>query len=115
VAVAYYELVLPCLAPRGVSSLRQVLDLALLVLGFSGIVFLASLLIEDAGSLDPWWQTGRSAMPLGVALGVLVFMSPPFTAAHWRLSRRLPFAETRRRPLFRSARFNLSSAQKLRC
>ena len=56
-AVAYYELVLPCLAPRGVPSLRQVLDLALLVLGFSGIVFLASLLIEDAGSLDPWWQT----------------------------------------------------------
>jgi hypothetical protein len=75
----------------------------LLVLGFSSIVSLASLLIEDAGSLDLWWQTGRSAMLLGTALGVLVFMPPPFTAAHWRLSRRLPFAETCRRPPFRSA------------
>ncbi|MCA1728435.1 MAG: DedA family protein [Actinobacteria bacterium] len=74
-AAVYYELVLPYLAPRGLPPLRQVLGLALLVLGFFGIVFLSSLLVNDPGSLRLWWDAGGPIMLLGAALGVLVYAS----------------------------------------
>jgi hypothetical protein len=75
VVAVYYELVLPYLAPRGAPLLRQVAGLALLVLGFFGIVFLFSLLVEDAGSLGLWWRTGGPIMLLGAAVGVVVYAS----------------------------------------
>ncbi len=76
----YYGLVLPYLAPRGAASrgatpLRQVLGLSLLVLGFFGVVFLSSLLVEDAGSLRGWWETGGPIMLLGAAVGVVLYAS----------------------------------------
>ncbi len=74
-ATAYYELVLPYVAPHGVPPLRQVLGLALLVLGFFGIVFLSSLLVDDPGSLRLWWETGGPIMLLGAFLGVVVYAS----------------------------------------
>lgn len=75
VATAYHELVLPYVAPHGVPPLRQVLGLALLVLGFFGIVFLSSLLVDDPGSLRLWWETGGPIMLLGAVLGVVVYAS----------------------------------------
>lgn len=81
-SAVYYELVLPYLAPRGATPLRQVLGLALLTIGFFGIVFLLSLLVEDPGSLAVWWQTGGPIMLLGAAFGVLVYAS---TAVYGRV------------------------------
>jgi membrane protein DedA with SNARE-associated domain len=75
VAAVYYELVLPYFAPRGAPPSRQIVGLALLVLGFFVIVFLFSLLVEDAGSLDLWWRTGGPIMLLGAAVGVVVYAS----------------------------------------
>jgi hypothetical protein len=75
VAAVYYELVLPCLAPRGAPPLRQIGGLSLLVLGFFVAVFLFSLLVEDAGSLGLWWETGGPIMLLGAALGIVLYAS----------------------------------------
>ncbi len=75
-AAIYNELVLPYLAPRGVSPSRQVLDLTLLTVVLFGILFLFSLIVEDPGSLALWWQTGGGpVMLLGAALGTLAYAS----------------------------------------
>jgi membrane protein DedA with SNARE-associated domain len=73
-AMAYYELVLPYLGPRGFSPSQQVLCLALLALGLLGGVFLISLFVERDGSFDDiWWQAGGPLMLLGISLGVTVY------------------------------------------
>ncbi len=81
-AAVYYELVLPYLAPRDIPPLRQVLGLAVLGLGFFGLIFLFSLLVEDPGSLELWWRTGGPIMLLGAALGVTVYAA---TAVYGRV------------------------------
>jgi membrane protein DedA with SNARE-associated domain len=81
-SAVYYDLVLPYLAPRGIPPLRQVLGLALLLLGFFGAIFLISLLVEDPGSLALWWQTGGPVMLLGAALGIVLYAS---TAVYGRV------------------------------
>jgi membrane protein DedA with SNARE-associated domain len=73
VAATYFDLVLPYVAPRGLPPIRQVLGLALFVLAFFGLVFLASLLVEDSGSLTSWRETGGPIMLLGAALGVVLY------------------------------------------
>ncbi len=78
----YHELVLPYLAPRCTTPLRQILGLALLVVGFFGILFIASLLIEDPGSLALWWRTGGPVMLLGAVIGVVAYAS---TAVYGRV------------------------------
>ena len=83
IAALYHELVLPYLAPRGVTPSRQVLGLALLTGSFFGIVFLFSLIVEDPGSLALWWRTGGGpVMLLGAAVGVLAYAS---TAVYGRV------------------------------
>jgi membrane protein DedA with SNARE-associated domain len=73
-AVAYYELVLPYLAPRGGTPSGQVLGLALLAFGLLVTLFLFSLFVERDGSFDDaWWQDGGPIMLLGLALGVMVY------------------------------------------
>lgn len=74
VATAYCELVLPYLAPRGVSPLHQALGLALLAFGLFGIV-LSTLFVARDGLLGLWWQTGGPVMLLGVTLGVVLYAS----------------------------------------
>ena len=69
----YHELVLPYLAPRGAPPSRQVLGLALLTVGFFGIVFLSSLLVGDPGSLVLWWRAGGPAMLVGAVIGVVAY------------------------------------------
>lgn len=82
-AVAYYELVLPYLAPRGATPSRQVLGLALLAFGLLVTIFLFSLLVERDGSFDDaWWQGGGPIMLLGLALGVVVYAT---TAVYGRV------------------------------
>jgi membrane protein DedA with SNARE-associated domain len=75
VAVAYYELVLPRLTPRGANHPSgQVLGLALLAFGLLVTLFLFSLFVERDGSFDDmWWQGSGPVMLLGLALGVVVY------------------------------------------
>ena len=73
ISAAYYELVLPYLAPPDVSLRRQTLGLALLAFGLSGPVFISAPLVMGAESFGPWWQTGGPIVLLGVALGVLSY------------------------------------------
>jgi membrane protein DedA with SNARE-associated domain len=76
IATAYYELVLPYLAPpRSVPSLWQIFSLTLLVFGLFGIVFLSSLFVLREGLLDLWQQTGGPTMLLGIVLGVVGYAS----------------------------------------
>lgn len=73
-AAIFDGLVLPYLAPRGLSPSSQVLGLALLTVGFLGLIFLLSLIVEDPGSLALWWGSGGGpVMLLGVAVGVLAY------------------------------------------
>jgi membrane protein DedA with SNARE-associated domain len=82
-AVAYYELVLPHLTPRGATPSRQVLELALLTFGLFVTVFLFSLFVERDRSFDDlWWQGGGPVMLLGLALGVVVYAT---TAVYGRV------------------------------
>ncbi len=82
-AIAYYELVLPYLAPRGATPSRQVLGLSLLAFGLLVTIFLFSLFVERDGSFDDaWWQGGGPIMLLGIALGVVVYAT---TAVYGRV------------------------------
>ncbi|CAN5212376.1 MAG: hypothetical protein M3Q62_07950 [Actinomycetota bacterium] len=58
ITAAYYEFVLPYLAPGGLSRLWQALGLALFTLGVFGVVLASSALIRRDDQLDPWWQIG---------------------------------------------------------
>jgi hypothetical protein len=55
---AYYEFVLPYLAPGGVSRLWQVLGLALLTIGVFGLIFASAAFVKRDDAFDLWWQTG---------------------------------------------------------
>lgn len=70
--VIYYLLVLPYLAPRGVSPPRQVLGLAVLALGFFGVLILSSLLVERGGPAL-WAQVGAIPALIGIFSGVAVY------------------------------------------
>jgi hypothetical protein len=71
-STAYYELVLPYLAPRGVSHLGQVLGLALLTIGVLGLIFSAASTGRD-DAFDLWWQTASPIVVLGIAWGIAVY------------------------------------------
>ncbi|CAN5277256.1 hypothetical protein BH24ACT19_BH24ACT19_16040 [soil metagenome] len=73
IGVAYYEIVLPYLAPRGLSLPRQALGLGLFALGLLGALSGATLLATRDDSLALWWQTGGPNMLIGAVLGVEVY------------------------------------------
>jgi len=73
IGAAYYELVLPYLAPHGLSLPRQALGLGLLALSLFGALSGATLLAARDGSLALWWQTGGPIMLVGTVLGVGVY------------------------------------------
>jgi membrane protein DedA with SNARE-associated domain len=70
---AYYEFVLPYLAPRGLSRLWQVLGLALLTIGVFGVIFASAAFVRRDDAFDLWWQTGAPTVLIGVACGVAVY------------------------------------------
>jgi hypothetical protein len=70
---AYYEFVLPYLAPRGVSRLWQVLGLALLTVGVFGLIFASVASVRRDESFDLWWQIGALTVLIGIACGVAVY------------------------------------------
>lgn len=80
-AAAYHELLLPRIAPRGLTPIREALGLALITGAFFAVIFLLSLLVEDAGSLAVWWRSGGPTMVVGTALAVVVYAA---TAVHAR-------------------------------
>jgi membrane protein DedA with SNARE-associated domain len=73
VAAAYYELVLPRLAPQGASLPWQTLGLALLTLSLLVIAFTVALLVARDATFELWWRTGGPVVLLGVALGTGVY------------------------------------------
>jgi hypothetical protein len=70
---AYYEFVLPYLAPRGVSRLWQVFGLALLTIGVFGMLFASIAFLRRDDAFDLWWQTGAPTVLIGMACGVTVY------------------------------------------
>jgi membrane protein DedA with SNARE-associated domain len=70
---AYYEFVLPYLAPRGISRLWQVLGLALLTSGVFGVIFASTVFVRRDEAFDFWWQTGAPTILIGIACGVAVY------------------------------------------
>ena len=81
ITTAYYEFVLPYLAPRGVSQAWQVLGLALLTFGVFGLVLSSAAFLRRDDSFDLWWQTGGPIVALGVLCGVAGYA---LTAVHGR-------------------------------
>jgi membrane protein DedA with SNARE-associated domain len=70
---AYYELVLPYLAPRGVSRLWQVLGLAFLTIGVFAMIFASTAFVRRDDSFELWWQTGAPTVLIGIACGVAAY------------------------------------------
>jgi hypothetical protein len=70
---AYYEFVLPYLAPGGVSRLWQVLGLALLTIGVFGLIFASTAYLRRDDAFDLWWQTGAPTVLISMACGVAVY------------------------------------------
>ena len=70
---AYYEFMLPYLAPRGLSRLWQALGLALLTLGLFGMIFASTAFVRRDSASDLWWQTGAPTLLTGLACGVVVY------------------------------------------
>lgn len=70
---AYYEFVLPYLAPRGVSRLWQVLGLALLTVGVFGLFFVSTAFVRRDDAFGLWWQSGVPTVSVGIACGVAVY------------------------------------------
>jgi hypothetical protein len=81
ITTAYYEFVLPYLAPRGVSQAWQVLGLALLTFGVFGLVLSSAAFLRRDDSFDLWWQTGGPIVALGVLCSVAGYA---LTAVHGR-------------------------------
>lgn len=70
---AYYELVLPYLAPRGVSRLWQVLGLAFLTIGVFAMIFASTAFVRRDDAFELWWQTGAPTVLIGIACGVAAY------------------------------------------
>lgn len=70
---AYYEFVLPYLAPRGVSRMWQVVGLALLTIGGFGLIFASTAFVRRDDAFDLWWQTGGPTISIGIVCGVAVY------------------------------------------
>jgi membrane protein DedA with SNARE-associated domain len=70
---AYYEFVLPYLAPRGVSRLWQVVGLALLTISMFVLIFASTAFVRRDDAFDLWWQTGGPTVLIGIACGVAVY------------------------------------------
>ena len=73
IGVAYYEFILPYLAPRGLSLPQQALGLGLLAPGLFGALSDVTLLATRSGSLTLWWQTGGPIMLIGTVLGLGIY------------------------------------------
>jgi hypothetical protein len=66
---AYYELILPYLAPHMVSMPRQALGLASLALGLLGVLFASVALVAHDETIDQWWQAGGPVVLIGRGIG----------------------------------------------
>jgi membrane protein DedA with SNARE-associated domain len=73
ISAVYYELVLPYLAPRGVSLARQTVGLVLVAGGLFGTVFFSTPLAMHDESFVLWWQSGGPIVLLGTTLGVISY------------------------------------------
>jgi hypothetical protein len=73
VGAAYDTFVLPRLAPRGTTRLRQALGLALLGMTLVVIAFAPALALRRGSPLAAWWQAGGPPLLLALALGMLSY------------------------------------------
>ena len=73
ISAAYYEFVLPYLAPGGLSRLWQTLGLTLITLAVFGVVLASLALVRRDDLLGAWWQTGGPVMVLGAVFAVAIY------------------------------------------
>jgi hypothetical protein len=73
VGVIYDMYLLPRLAPRGTTRLRQALGLALLSMVLVIIIFAPLLILDRQSPLALWWQNGGPALLVALVLGMLSY------------------------------------------
>jgi membrane protein DedA with SNARE-associated domain len=73
IGAVFYELVLPEIAPRGTSLLRQALGLALLCVVLVSAFLAPALLAARDGPLDRWWAAGGPLLALALLTGILCY------------------------------------------
>jgi membrane protein DedA with SNARE-associated domain len=73
IGAAYYELILPLLAPRGTTLTKQALGLAVLVIGLVSSFLTPALLATRGSPLDLWWRAGGPVLLLAIAAGILSY------------------------------------------
>ena len=73
VGAIYYELILPRLAPRGISLPRQVIGLALLGIGLVASLLVPALSTRRITPVIRWWDTGGPLLLLALALGIFCY------------------------------------------
>ncbi len=73
VGVAYFDLILPFLAPNTTSLPRQFGGLAVLVAGLIACFLVPSLYFQVSGPLAIWWTNGGTMLLFSVALGIISY------------------------------------------
>jgi hypothetical protein len=73
VGAIYDMYLLPRLAPRGATRLRQALGLALLSMVLVIVIFAPLLILERQSPLALWWQSGGPVLLVALVLGMLSY------------------------------------------
>jgi len=73
IGVAYFDLVLPYLAPNSTSLPRQVAGLAVLAGGLVACFLVPSVYLHVNGPLSRWWDGGGPLLLLTITLGIVSY------------------------------------------
>lgn len=73
VGALFYEVILPVVAARGTSLLRQALGLALLCVVLVSSFLAPALLAAPRGPIDRWWEAGGPMLGLALLAGILCY------------------------------------------
>jgi membrane protein DedA with SNARE-associated domain len=76
----FYELILPVLAPRGTTLIKQALGLALLAVVLVCSFLTPALLASRNGPIDRWWEAGGPLLALALLAGILCYAFTTATA-----------------------------------
>lgn len=73
IGAVFYELILPVIAARGTSLVRQALGLALLCIVLVSSFLTPALLASPRGPIDRWWEAGGPLLGLALLAGILCY------------------------------------------
>jgi membrane protein DedA with SNARE-associated domain len=76
----FYEIILPVIAPRGTTLLKQALGLALLCVVLVCSFLTPALLASRNGPIDRWWEAGGPLLAVALLAGILGFAFTTATA-----------------------------------